>query len=418
MKRTFLFLVLAGSVPVLTLVACKDKATAEATGGKGARGMRGDGGGLVYAVDLLKVEAKKVSYIVEAPGTIDAFEHVQVTARVSGAVDKVAFSEGQEVKKGDILVTIDAERYQLAVNSSRAAMTKAQASQSDVESQVTRREGASETHPGLIPGEELATYRTKTLTAKADTAVANEALKVSELNLRDSAVRSPIDGIIQTRTVETGQYVQAGAIMATLLNQNPMLLRFSVEPQDAPRLKPGMVATFTMRETQRTFDAKITLVAGAADATTHMVAVTGTVNAEDHKYWLRPGSFCDVAVDVGATREVPLIPRFATRATDHGYVTYVVENEVAQERVITLGMSTKDGWVEVKTGLKDGDMIVVHGAEALSTGARVKSSTVTSVDAGLVAATAGSSGGAETDAPAGSASGKRRGTKPAGSAAP
>lgn len=415
MKRTILFLALASSVPVLSLAACKqDKATAEATGGKGARGMRGDGGGLVYAVDLLKVEAKQVSYIVQAPGTIDAFEHVQVTARVSGAVDKVAFSEGQEVKKGDILVTIDSERFQLAVNSSKAAMQKAQASQTDVESQVTRREGASETHPGLIPGEELATYRTKTLTAKADTAVANEALKVSELNLRDSAVRSPIDGIIQTRTVETGQYVQAGAIMATLLNQNPMLLRFSVEPQDAPRLTPGMTATFTMRETQRTFDAKLTLIAGAADATTHMVAVTGTVNAEEHKYWLRPGSFCDVSVDVGATREVPLIPRFATRATDHGYVTYVVENEIAQERIITLGMSTKDGWVEVKTGLKDGDMIVVHGAEALSTGAHVRSSRVTSVDAGVVPVTPS----AEPDAPAGSASGKHRGAKPAGSAAP
>jgi len=318
------------------------------------------------------------------------------------------------VKKGDVLVTIDSERFQLAVNSSKAAMQKAQASQADVESQVTRREGASETHPGLIPGEELATYRTKTLTAKADTAVANEALKVSELNLRDSAVRAPIDGIIQTRTVETGQYVQAGAIMATLLNQNPMLLRFSVEPQDAPRLKPGMTATFTMRETQRTFDAKLSLVAGAADSTTHMVAVTGTVNVdEQHKYWLRPGSFCDVSVDVGATREVPLIPRFATRATDHGYVTYVVENEIAQERVVTLGMSTKDGWVEVKTGLKDGDMIVVHGAEALTTGAHVKSSRVTSVDAGVPATPS-----AEPDAPAGSASGKHRGAKPAASGAP
>ena len=416
MKRTLLFLALAASVPVLSLAACKDKATAEGTAGKGARGARGgDGGGLVYAVDLFKVEAKKVSYIVQAPGTIDAFEHVQVTARVSGAVDKVAFSEGQEVKKGDTLVTIDAQRYQLAVNSSKAAMQKAQASQQDVESQVTRREGASEAHPGLIPGEELATYRTKTLTAKADTAVANEALKVSELNLRDSAVRAPIDGIIQTRTVETGQYVQAGAIMATLLNQNPMLLRFSVEPQDAPRLKPGMTATFTMRETQRTFDAKLSLIAGAADSTTHMVAVTGTVNVdEQHKYWLRPGSFCDVSVDVGATREVPLIPRFATRATDHGYVTYVVENEIAQERVITLGMSTKDGWVEVKTGLKDGDMIVVHGAEALTTGAHVKSSRVSSVDAGAVPPTPS----AEPDAPAGSASGKHRGAKPAASGAP
>lgn len=409
MKRALLFLVLAG-LPAVPLLACKDKATADAAaaGGKGGRGARGGGAGLTYAVNLLKVEAKKVSYVVQAPGTIEAFERVQVTARVAGAVDKVSFSEGQEVKKGDVLVTIDAERYRLSVNSSQAALQKAKASQQDVESQVARREGASESHPGLIPGEELATYRTKTLTAKADTAVAEEALKVAALNLRDSAVRSPIDGIIQTRTVETGQYVQAGAVMATLLNQNPMLLRFAVEPGDAPRLKPGMIATFTMRETQRTFQAKLTLVAGAADATTHMVAVTGQVEAEEHKYWLRPGSFCDVSVDIGATREVPLIPRFATRATDHGYVTYVVNNETAEERVITLGMSTKDGWVEVRTGLKDGDMIVVNGAEALTPGAKVKSTQVQSVDAGIVPMASA------TPSPEGAGSG-RRGPRPAGS---
>src|SRR5262245_27091098 len=135
-----------------------------------------------------------------------------------------------------------------------------------------------------------------------------------------------MEGVIQTRTVETGQYVQAGYVMATLLRSEPMLLRFQVEPQDAPRIKLGMSATFTMRETQRTFAAKITLVAGSADAATHMVPITGEVVDDGHKYWLRPGSFCDVSIEVDATREAPLIPRLAARATDHGYVTYIINN--------------------------------------------------------------------------------------------
>jgi len=385
MRRIALVLAaLSIAVAPLGIAACKRETPAPdaAAGGKGGRGMRGANGGLVFAVDLLEVDAKKVDYIVTAPGTIEAFERVQVTSRVAGVVDKVAFSEGQEVKKGDVLVVIDSERYRLAVNSSKAALEKAQAAQKDVEGMVSRREGAMEKHPGLIPGEELETYRTRTLTAKADTAVAAENLKIAELNLRDSFVRAPMDGIIQTRTVETGQYVNAGLVMATLLRQEPMLLRFMVEPQEAPRLKPGMKATFTMRETQRTFEAKLTLIAAAADPTTHMVGITGEVVAGEHKYWLRPGSFCDVSVDVGATRDAPLIPRFATRATDHGYVVYVVENDVAQERVITLGMSTRDGWVEVRSGLKDGESIVVRGAEALTPGARVRGTKLTSLDAG------------------------------------
>jgi multidrug efflux system membrane fusion protein len=333
----------------------------------------------------------------------------------------VNFSEGQDVKKGDVLAVIDSERFQLAVNSAKAGLEKVQASQKDTEAMVARREGASADHPGLIPGEELATYQTKTLTAKADTAVANESLKVAQLNLRDAFVRAPIDGVIQTRTVETGQYVNTGYLMATLLRADPLLLRFQVEPDYAPRLKPGMPVSFTLRETQGDFKAKITLVAAAADAATHTVAVTAQVDSDNKKYWLRPGSFCSVSIDVGAKREAPVIPRLATRATDHGYIVYVVQNDVAAEKVVTLGMNTKDGWVEVRSGLTAGELLVVRGVESLTNGAKVNASKVDSLDPAapetpLTPRGAGSAAGAR---PSPSGSGARRGKRPpAGGATP
>jgi RND family efflux transporter MFP subunit len=386
MKRIIIF-VAAASLPLLGLFACKGSGASADTApaGKGGKGgfIRGDASGLSFPVDTLQVHVQKVDYIVQAPGSLEAFERVQVTARVAGVVDKVAFTEGQDVKNGQTLVVIDSERYALAVNTSKAALAKAEASQKDSEGQVTRREGAMSAHPGLIPGEELDTYRTKTVTAQADTDVAKENLKTAQLNLRDSAVRAPMDGVIQTRTVETGQYVNAGTVMATILRQEPMLLRFNVEPQDAPRIKSGMEADFTMRETQQSFSAKITLVSGAADPTTHMVQVTGEVAADAKKYWLRPGAFCDVTVDIGDARMSPIIPRGAMRATDHGYVVYVAaDNDVVAEKVVQIGMSTKDGWVEIRDGLKDGEWIVVHGGDALSAGARVKQTKLTSLDGG------------------------------------
>lgn len=348
---------------------------ADARGG-GRRG-RGGGAGAAFAVDAMTIEAKKMRYTVNAPGTIDAFERVQVTARVAGAIDRVGFTEGQSVKKGDVLVVIDSERFRVAVASAQAALAKSDVAVRDADAMVARREAAAGKTPGIIPGEELESYRTKAASARADRAVAAQALRTAELNLRDSSVRAPIQGVIQTRTVETGQYVQAGYVMATLLRAEPLLLRFQIEPSEAPRIKPDMVATFTMRETQRSFKAKITLVAGSADATTHMVGVTGEVVDEGHKYWLRPGSFCDVTVEVDAQRDAVMIPRLAARATDHGYVAYVVEGEVAKERTLALGMSTKDGWIEVRSGLKAGDVLVVRGAEALTDGAKVKVSRVT-----------------------------------------
>jgi RND family efflux transporter MFP subunit len=395
--KTHPLLLAAATLPLIlgNLASCSRGDATTSKGATAGSAQAGRGGrALSFAVDVMTVESRKVDYIVESPGTLDAFERVQVTARVAGVVDKVNFREGQQVKKGDVLVVIESERYELAVNSAKATLDKAGATLADAEAQVARREGASADHPGLIPGEELATYKTKVLTAKADVALATEALKVAQVNLRDAFVRAPMGGVVQTRTIETGQYVQAGYLMATLLQNDPMLLRFQVEPSEAPRLKPEMITSFTMRETQRTYQAKITLVAGAAEAATHTVAVVAEVIDEGHKYWLRPGSFCDVTIDVGGTREAPLIPRTAARATDHGYVVYVVNGDVAEERVVTLGMNTKDGWIEVRSGLKAGDELVVQGAEALTSGVHVKANKVTSV----------ASGGSGPSAPSASAS--------------
>ncbi|HXK20718.1 MAG TPA: efflux RND transporter periplasmic adaptor subunit, partial [Polyangiaceae bacterium] len=335
--------------------------------------------------------------------------------------DKVGFGEGQQVKKGDVLVVIDSERFQLAVNSAKASVDKAVAAQKDAEAMVARREGAGAANPGLITGEEVETYKTKAVTAKADVAVAGEALKVAQLNLRDAFVRAPMDGTIQTRTVETGQYVNTGYLMATLLRSEPILLRFQVEPENAPRLKPGMAVMFTMREVQDTFKAKISLVAGAADPTSHTVPITAEVDGDNKKYWLRPGSFAEVTIDVGAKREAPVIPRSATRATDHGYVVYVVEKGAAVEKVVTLGMNTKDGWVEIRSGLKPGELLVVRGVESVSSGTKVNASKVDSLDPSapetpLKSDGSGRPAGSGSGAwPAASGSAGHRGKRPPGS---
>lgn len=383
-------------------------------GGRGARG----GGNLAFPVDTLKVELKKNEYLIKAPGTLEAFERVQVTARVSGVVDKVSFREGQEVKKGAILVSIDSERYRVSVNTAKAVLEKSKASQLDVEGQVKRREGAMEKNPGLIPGEELETFRTRSLTAKADTAVSNENLRAAQLNLRDSGVRAPMSGTIQTRTVETGQYVQAGYVMATLLQRDPMLLRFLVLPSDAPRIKPGQEVEFTLRETLRAFKAKVTLVAGSADVDTRLVQITAQVEETEHKFWLRPGAFADVTINLPTNREAPLIPRAAIRPSDRGFLVFVIDNGVAQERVLQLGMNTANGWVEVKDGLKGGEALVVRGQDSLKNGTKVTERVLSSFDEGPAKEAAGpptaesaaamAAGAPEVGAPAPSGSGGRR----------
>jgi membrane fusion protein, multidrug efflux system len=87
---------------------------------------------------------------------------------------------------------------------------------------------------------------------------------------------------------------------------------------------------------------------------------------------LRPGAFTEVTVPVGSPRAALVVPQTAVRPTERGFVSYVVEGDVARERLLTLGLRTPDGRVEVREGLRPGDRIVVRGAEALREGAKVE----------------------------------------------
>jgi RND family efflux transporter MFP subunit len=328
---------------------------------------------LEYPVDVAKLEVRQMQYTVTAPGSIDAFQQVQITSRVSGAVDKVAFVEGQNVKAGDVLATIESERYAIAVAQAKSVVLKSETTQKAAEAALERRLTASKDSPGLVPGEEIEQKRAAVDTAKADVEASKQAQRVAELNLRDSMVRAPIAGVVQTRTVQQGQYLQPGAVLATILQRDPMLLRFQVSEQDAPRLKNDMQAILVLKESPRQFTAKITLVGGSADPTTRMVPVTAQIDTTDHTYWLRPGAFCEVTVPIGDARKGIVVPSLAVQPTEKGSVVFVIDDKnIAHARVVTLGMHTPEGGVELTRGVKEGEIIAVRGIEPLNDGAPVK----------------------------------------------
>ena len=208
---------------------------------------------MAYPVTVAPLAMRQVKYNVTAPGSLDAFQQVQVTARVGGAVDKVSFVEGQNVKQGDLLVTIEVDRYQVAVEQAKTAVDKAGASQKAAEAELARRQQAVADHPGLVAGEEVETYATNVATTKADVAAAQENVRVAQLNLRDAYVRAPFSGVIQSRPCRSGSICPPGRSSATLLQRDPLLLRFGVAESDAPRLSAGMIANIKMRESTNTY---------------------------------------------------------------------------------------------------------------------------------------------------------------------
>jgi membrane fusion protein, multidrug efflux system len=363
---------------------------------------------LQYPVQVAPIDVRQVQYTVIAPGSIDAFQQVQITSRVAGAVDKVAFVEGQVVKEGDPLVVIEVDRYQVAVDQAKAALDKTVAAHKAAQAELARRQGAGAAHPGLVAGEEIEQYATSVTSTQADSDAAQQAVRVAQLNLRDATIRAPFAGVIQTRTVQGGQYLQAGTVLGTLIQRDPLLLRFPVTESDAPRIKVGMNANVTLRESSRTYVAKIILVAASADPTTRLVQVTGTIDDTDHKYWLRPGAFCDVNVPVGDARQGIVVPSLSVQPTDKGNVVYTVDaGNIAHVRSVTLGMHTPEGGVEVTQGLAAGEVLVVRGFEPLSEGAPVQITDRTTLSAATT-----DDGGAPAAAASGSAAGANANASP------
>ena len=323
-----------------------------------------------FAVETTSIAARPVEYAVTAVGSIEAFEQIAVTARVAGVVERVRFREGDAVGRETSLAEIEPERYRLAREVAAAALAKAEANAAEAQNGLERRRAVNQKNPDLVRAEEVDSWRTRVAAAQADVEQAKAALKLAELNLRDAYLRPPAPGIIQTRQVETGQYVQPGSVIATIVRRDPLLLRFRVPEAEASSLAPGMPARFKLRAGRdKSYGATLRLVGAAASAADRMVTVTADV-ADPDSGELRPGAFAEVTVPVGVV-SAPVIPQTAIRPSERGFLAYVVHGDVAEERVLELGLRTADGQVEVKRGLAVGDELVVRGAEALRTGAKV-----------------------------------------------
>ena len=368
-SAVFFLATLAVLAALLFLAGCAGDKAAGGSGGRSGGGAGGRGA-VSFPVEVEPVSTRAVEYGVNAVGSVEAYEIVQVTARVPGAVEKVHFREGDRVREDDILVEIEPDRYRLNVLEARAAVEKAKAALEEAEAGLERRSGVNEKTPGLIPGEEVGAWRTRVSSARADVAAQEAALSLADRNARDAQARAPFAGTIQTRDVQTGRYVQPGTLLTTLVRRDPLLLRFQVPEGDAAPLRPGMLARFTVRNVPGERRARLVHVAGSADPASRMVAVTAQVTTPDLA--LRPGAFAEVTVPIGSAKHAPVIPQTAVRPGERGFLAYVVANGVAHERVLTLGLRTTEGLIEVKSGLAAAESLVVRGAEALSEGARVK----------------------------------------------
>ncbi len=343
-------------------------------------------------VRVAPVAVQDVVYEIKSLGQIEAQEMVQVTAQVEGVATDVRFREGDRVGPDTVLLRIDPDRYRLEAERALATLDQAQAEQTRAAADLTRREALAQSE--LLSAEELTRSQSESTRLTASVEVAKAALGIARQNLGRSEVRPQVPGVIDTRTVDTGQFVRTGTVLATIVDSSRLRLRFKASEAESLRATVGGNVTFRVGPLgPRQFTARIYHVGRIADPTTRNVEVLGWV---DNPGELKPGFFAEVTLAGEQRKEALVVPESAIQASERGFVTYVVDQGTARVRPIQLGLRTGTGIVEILSGLKPGETVVTEGSDRLDDGIAVE----------VVAGAAPGTGGGEA-APKGASEPKR-----------
>ncbi|MQI90705.1 efflux RND transporter periplasmic adaptor subunit, partial [Escherichia coli] len=176
------------------------------------------------------VLVKSISQWDSFNGRIEAVESVQLRPRVSGYIDKVNYTDGQEVKKGQVLFTIDDRTYRAALEQAQAALARAKTQASLAQSEANRTDKL--VHTNLVSREEWEQRRSAAVQAQADVRAAQAAVDAAQLNLDFTKVTAPIDGRASRALITSGNLVTAGdtaSVLTTLVSQKTVYVYFDVD---------------------------------------------------------------------------------------------------------------------------------------------------------------------------------------------
>jgi multidrug efflux system membrane fusion protein len=324
-----------------------------------------------YPVTVMTARPERLTYRMEAIGGLEAEEWVQVAAQVEGALGPLRFQEGDRVDPSKVLVEVDLDRHRLALARAEAIMARAEAELRDMAGSLARRRELRASQPGSVTDEEIGHQEALVARAEAALAEAKAARDLASLDFERARVRAPIAGVIERREATAGQYVKPGAIVAAIVRTKPIRLRFTLREDEAAKVSIGTSVKFTVPAyPEEVFEAEIFHIARSADPKTRRVEVLARNPNEDER--LKPGYFARALIEVGSRADAILLPETSVRATEEGFVAFVVENGKARRRSLEIGLESREGRIEVTRGIAPGDRVIVRGAGNVADGVEVQ----------------------------------------------
>lgn len=282
-----------------------------------------------------------ITLSVAANGTLQPTRSVNIGSELSGTVRRVLVDVNDQVKKGQLLVELDTAKLSAQVLRSRAnlasahaRLAQASATVQEARANLARLEEVARLSGGKVPSEaELDTGRANLARAHAEESSAHAsvedakaALSTDETNLGKASIRSPIDGVVLSRTVEPGNAVaaslQAVTLMTVAADLTQLELQVNVDEADVGAVRVGQKASFTVSAyPSRKYPAKITRVAYGSTKTDNVVTYITWLDVDNHDLSLRPGMTAAATITATERTEVLLVPntalRFTPRTTDN-----------------------------------------------------------------------------------------------------
>ncbi len=311
------------------------------------------GGGAV-PVELIEARLGTVENAVDAVGSTLARESVDVVAEVAGRLAGIGFEEGQRVSQGDVLFELDRSREE-------AELREAIAQRDDVRTKLRRAQALRE--DGSVPQAQV-----DELAAGLDSAEARVA--VSRIRLQERTILAPFDGITGLREVSLGAFVAAGTRLTTLDDLSVVRLDFSVPERFLSGLQPGLrVDARNVGFGDETFEGRVTRVGSRVDPVSRSVRVQAEIPNDDGM--LRSGMFMTTRLVLGQRDDAVLIPEEALLSEGARMYVFLVVDETARRVEVNTGQR-RQGMVEIREGVSEGDQVVTAGLQRLRDGATVR----------------------------------------------
>lgn len=350
----------------------------------GARAPRGKGKGgadgarrPLAPVQAASATSQSVPQYLSGLGTVTAANTATVRSRVNGDLLAIHFTEGQQVKAGDLLAEVDPRPYQVALTQAQGQLAKDQATLANARRDLARFEKLAKS--SLVSQQELDTQRSlvsETLgTLKAD----QGSVASAQLNLTYSRITAPIAGRVGLKQVDVGNYVTSGDTtgIVVITQTQPIDVVFTLAENNISQIlqaqksgEPLLVEAWDRSNQALIASGKLLSLDNQIDVTTGTIKIKARFDNQDDA--LFPNQFVNVRLKVNTLQDAVVIPAAALQMGNEGHFVWVVnsENKVSKKSVIA-GLQDSQK-VVISAGLEAGERVVTDGLDRLTEGAKVE----------------------------------------------